>query len=54
MDQRKGKLMTVHNTLHPRDDIEKEKSGGESLALNIAWIHQFEDTKTTLKTAKKE
>ena len=48
--------MTMHKALHPIDDIDRswspEKKEGNSLALKIALIHHYEDSKATLKRAK--
>ena len=37
MDQRTGKLMTMHKVLHPRDDVDRlyvsRKEGGRGLAI---------------------
>ena len=43
--------MTMHMALHPTDDIDyiyqEKKEEEDSLALKIAWIHQYDDSKTS-------
>ena len=43
--------------LHPRDERQiicfmKRKKGEDLQSLKIAWFHQYENSKTTLKKAK--
>ena len=36
--------MTMHEALHPRDELDykcREKEEGDSPALKIAWMHQY-------------
>ena len=46
--------MTMYKSFHPRDDVDnicQEKEEEDSSGLKIVWIHQFDDSKTTLKTS---
>ena len=52
----------IHKALHQIDDedyicqrkeAEAEAEEEDSSVLKIAWMHQYEDLKTTLKRAKK-
>ena len=56
MDQKARKLMAMHRTLHPRDDIDnmrQEKEEEEdSPALKIALTHQYENFRTPSKRPK--
>ena len=59
MDQRTRKLMTMHNASYQRDDIGRlhvsiKKEEEDSPELKIAWMHQYDDSKTTLKREKKD
>ena len=51
MDQRTTKLMIIHKAFHSRDDMDKqEKKVLEySPALKKSSMHQYQDSKTTLK-----
>ena len=56
MDQRTRKLM-IHKTLHLRDDTDymcQEKEEEDLPTLKIERMHHDEDSKTTLKRAKKD
>ena len=45
MDKMTRKLMTMHNALHPRDDIDNDISRKRERALAKYWRqHQFENT----------
>ena len=48
----------MYEALHTRDDIDykcKEwKEEEDSSALKTAWKHRYDDSKTTLKRAKKK
>ena len=50
--------MTMHMALHPRDDVNRQyvsrKEGGRGLTLKTALIHQYNDLKTTYKSAEKD
>ena len=55
MNHKTRKLITMKKTLHPGDNIDRQyvsRKGGR--ALMIALIHQYKDSKTTLKSAKKD
>ena len=59
MDQRTRKLMTMHKALHPRDDVDRlymsRKEGGRGLAaMKTVLTHQYNDLRTTYKSAKKD
>ena len=49
--------MPMHKALYPRGDIDytgqDQKEEEDTLALRIAKMHQYKDSKTTLKRAKK-
>ena len=56
VDQRTRKLITIHKSLHLKDDIDicqEKKEVEDSSALKIAWMHQYEDSNTILKNRKK-
>ena len=57
MDLRTRKLM-MHKALHPRVDIDymflEKKEKEVSLASKIAWIHQYDNIRNSLKSAKKD
>ena len=57
MDLRARKLIMTHKALHLRGDIDsacQEKEEKDTPALKIARRHHYEDSKTTLKRAKKD
>ena len=58
MDERRRKLMMMmHKALHPKDDGDyryQEKEEEDLPELKIVWIHQYKDSRTTLKRAKKD
>ena len=57
MDQRTRKLMIMHKTLHPTDDVDRlytsRKWGGRE-ALKTALTHQYKHSRTTQKNRKGE
>ena len=57
MDQRTSKLMTMHKTLHLRDDIDRLymrqwKEEEDKPALGIVWVHQIKESIKKSKTVK--
>ena len=59
VDQRTRKLMTMHKALHPKDDLTddmyQEKKAEEHLtALKTELTHQYNDLKTTYKSAEED
>ena len=57
MDQRKRKTITMHKSLHPRDDVDRRyvsrKEGGRGgPALKTQLTHRYIDSKTTQKSTK--
>ena len=56
-DQKTRKLMSMQKALHPRDDIDRichEKAKENSPALRITSMHQYEESRDTLKIPKKK
>ena len=59
MDQRTRKLMTMHKTIHPRDDVDRlyvyRKERGRGLAsLKTALTHRYNGSKTTSKNTNED
>ena len=57
MDQRTRKPITMNKVLHPRDNVDRlhvsRKEGGEDLPALKLLTHQYNDLKTTYKSAEK-
>ena len=59
MNKRTRKLMTMHKSLHPRDDIHRlyvsRKEGGRGLpSIETALNHPYNDSKTIYKNMKED
>ena len=58
MDQKTRKLMIMHKSLHPRDDVDRlciyqERREEEDLSiLKTVLMHRYNDSRTTMKNMK--
>ena len=43
----------MYKVLYPRDDKERQHVSRKEGGRGLAWMHQYEDSKTTLKRSKK-